>query len=142
MGNTGLGVMIGLLSGNGESARSFNLCRGKTISALKIGDDVLVFTFDDGAKLTLYDGGQSCCEHRYMNTDDNLYDFIGAKLLDAETRDGPEKDGNYGDVLESQFLLVTTSKGVFTVVNYNKHNGYYGGFLIQTSFMTDEPPIQ
>jgi hypothetical protein len=31
-------------------------------------------------------------------------------------------------VHETQFLIVDTTKGSFTIVNHNEHNGYYGGF--------------
>jgi hypothetical protein len=66
-----------------------------------------------------------------MHTDDVLQDFIGAKLLNAEVREGPTELDKYGDPIESEFLVVSTSIGFFTVVNYNEHNGYYGGFIIR-----------
>jgi len=121
--------MIGMLSGNKETVKAFNGAVGKSIKALGIDDDQLVFTFIDGSKIALFDDGQSCCEHRWMHTDDDLDDFIGATLRGAEVRDGPTDSSNeYGDLKESQFLIVSTSLGQFTVVNYNEHNGYYGGF--------------
>ena len=62
-----------------------------------------------------------------MHTDDDLAAFVGAKLLGARIADGPTIEEDY-EVKESQFLIVETSLGEFTVVNYNEHNGYYGGF--------------
>jgi hypothetical protein len=132
--NLGMGVMIGLLSGNQESVEAFRSVLGKTIIALVLGEDeALHFTFDDGSKLKLHDDGQSCCESRYMRTDDRLEDYIGSTLLNAEVRDAPTEAGEYGDEHEVQFLVVTTSKGAFTMSSHNEHNGYYGGFLIRAA---------
>jgi len=137
MSNLGIGVMLRTLGGNKESAEAFGGAIGKEIAALEIRDgegwgatNALYITFTDGNAIKLYDDGQSCCESRYMHTDDKLDDFVGATLLDAEVRDGGEEPAEYGDVKESQFLVITTSIGQFTVVNYNEHNGYYGGFAI------------
>lgn len=129
----GVGVMIGLLSGNRESVETFNEAIGKVIADLEIADDELVFTFSDETKIKLFDDGQSCCEKRYMHTDDELQDFIGASLQGADVQEGPTEDAQWGDEKEFAFLIVTTTKGQFTVVNYNEHNGYYGGFLIRAA---------
>lgn len=134
MGQPGIGVMIGYLAGNAESVEAFKGALGKTISALTLGDDdALHFGFEDGSKIKLFDDGQSCCESRYMRTDDNLSDYIGAQLLDAEIKDGPTQEGECGDEHEIQFLEVRTSKGCFTMASHNEHNGYYGGFLIRAA---------
>lgn len=81
-----------------------------------------------------------------MNTDDCLSEFIGSKFVNAEIKDGPsgtvDKDEDSYDAEldawltnnteeESQFLVITTTKGQFTVVNYVEHNGFYGGFDIE-----------
>ena len=144
MTHLGMGVMINSLSisRNRETAEALKAAVGKTIQDISIGEekaewstpDTLRFTFTDGSGLKIWDDGQSCCEHRYMYTDDELTDFYGAEFRDAEVRDGPsESPDGWGEVKESQFLIITTSVGQFTVVNYNEHNGYYGGFLIQAS---------
>jgi hypothetical protein len=131
----GIGVTLQILGGYGDTARIVSDAMGKTIVDVQIcntddtEEDSLRFRFADGSGIKLLDGGQSCCETRYMHTDDKLEDFVGAVLQNIEIQDGPEKMLDY-DVQESQFLVVTTSKGVFTVVNYNEHNGYYGGFAI------------
>lgn len=127
--------MINRLMKN-DGAEVFQSAIGKTITAISLTDDDstedrLRLTFDDGSKIAIYDDGQSCCEHRYMHTDDDLSVHIGATLVDGELRDGPEDTGEYGDSLECQFLLITTSRGVFTIANYNSHNGYYGGFAVR-----------
>lgn len=111
---------------------------GKEIKKLTIGGDCLNIEFSDNSKIEIYDGAQSCCEHRYMNTDDELHHFNGSRLLGASTRDGGTTDDD-NDVKETEFLIVDTSKGSFTVANYNEHNGYYGGFHIKVKKVKDEP---
>ena len=132
----GMVVMIGLLGGDAESVEAFRGAVGKTITALTLNesdeDNALHFTFADGSKLKLFDDGQSCCESRYMRTDDDLSAYIGAALISAEVREGPNIEDTYGEH-EVQFLLVTTSKGTFTMSSHNEHNGYYGGFLIRAA---------
>lgn len=126
-----MGVLIGMLAGNSESVAAFTGALGKTISGLRLGeDDALHFEFSDGTKIKLSDDGQSCCELRYMRTDDDLAAFIGAVLEDAEIKDAPDAEDEYG-THEVQFLEVKTSKGVFTMASHNEHNGYYGGFCIR-----------
>jgi hypothetical protein len=128
--NIGMGVMINALSGT-NGAEKVVEALGKTITYVGIEENELRFRFDDASELDLFDDGQSCCEHRYMNTDDDLAYFVGAVFQGVRVQDGGyEQDDDYGDCVESQFLLVDTNKGTFTVANYNSHNGYYGGFWI------------
>jgi hypothetical protein len=127
-----MGVMIAQLGGNADSVDAFTGSLNKTITALTLGsDDALHFHFDDGTKLRIFDDGQSCCEARYMRTDDNLGDFLGAKLLGAEIKDAPNVTDNEYDEHEVQFLEVKTDKGSFVMSSHNEHNGYYGGFAIR-----------
>lgn len=102
---------------------------GKTISAISVGESALRIEFTDATAVTLSDAGQACCEHRHMSTDDDTAHFIGAQFTGAELKDAPESTSDFG-VHECQFLEIQTSRGVFTVVNHNEHNGYYGGFSI------------
>jgi hypothetical protein len=133
MGQLGLGVMINALCGNADSVAAFTGAVGKTIAALSLGeDDALHFVFADGSKVRLFDDGQSCCENRYMRTDDNLAEFVGAKLLGAEIKEAPNVQAEY-DEHEVQFLEVQTDHGVFTMASHNEHNGYYGGFSIRAA---------
>jgi hypothetical protein len=135
---TGLGVVINALSGNKESAELFSAAIGKKIAALSLDkgqkrDDedtvCLSFTMDDGSRFKLMDDGQSCCERRWMSTDDDLAYYIGATLLGAEVREGNGTGGK--DVHDTEFLIVHTDLGDFTMTSHNEHNGYYGGFSIR-----------
>lgn len=131
MSRLGLGVMINMLGGNAKSTAALSASLGKTIAHLAIIGDALTFTFDDGSVLRVEDTGQSCCENRYMTSDDDLPSYIGGTLSSMEVRDAPDVDD--GDVHEVQFLVVTTSKGDITCETHNEHNGYYGGFSIECS---------
>jgi hypothetical protein len=132
MSNLGMGVMLNYLKGNRESVEVFKSSIGKGITRLELleeNDGALLFTFADETKMQMRDDGRSCCEDRYMHTDDDLQSFIGSKLLTAEIRDAPDVEDEY-DAHEVQFLVVATSKGVFTVETHNEHNGYYSGFAL------------
>ncbi len=132
MSQPGIGVMIGYLAGNESSVNAFKSALNKEISALELKDDELYFTFSDGTKIKLFDDGQSCCENRYMTTDDDLPYYVGSVLMDAEVAEAPNRPDEYGDH-EVQFLKVKTSKGVFTMESHNEHNGYYGGFSVRAA---------
>lgn len=125
----GLGVMIQSLGGNKETVNAVKSALGKVIEKVSLDDNELVFNFTDGTGLKMFDDGQSCCEYRYMRTDDDLSDYQGSTLLDFELKDAPNMEDEYGDH-EVQFLDVKTSNGVFQMANHNEHNGYYGGFWI------------
>lgn len=130
MGQLGMGVMLSMFGGDADSVAAFTGAGGKTIARLTLGeDDALHFVFDDGSKVKLFDGGQTCCESRYMRTDDDLAGFVGAKMLCAEIKEAPNVQDKY-DEHEVQFLEVQTDRGVFTMVSHNEHSGSYGGFSI------------
>jgi len=134
MSQIGIGVMLKMLGGNSESVKALTEAIGKRITALKLGDDdALHFEFADGSKMKLSDEGQSCCEARYMQTDDDLDSFVGATLLGAEIKDGPEVEDESSGVHEVQFLEVKTDRGSFTMASHNEHNGYYGGFCVMAA---------
>jgi hypothetical protein len=105
-------------------------------TAGRVDDSSCVLTFDDGSRLELFDFGQSCCERRYMSTDDNPADIIGARLLDVVESDGngyivPDPapdDYGFSDCHDVAFVRITTTNGPLVLVNHNEHNGYYGGF--------------
>lgn len=131
MGQLGIGAMLGRLGGNEESVKAITSVLNKTIKYVKVDEEMnaLRFEFKDGTKFKIFDDGQSCCESRYMRTDDDLTQFSGAIFIGAELKDAPNIEDEYGDH-EVQFLEIQTDKGVFTCSNHNEHNGYYGGFWV------------
>lgn len=138
MSNFGIGVMLGYLSGNDETVKAHLKAQGKIILNISFSEKALNLFFGDGTGIKIWDDGQSCCEHRYMTTNDDLPYFVGSKFLNVELREAPSKDTEYGDVHEVQFLLVNTNKGTFTIESHNEHNGYYGGFWIVINDLTQE----
>jgi hypothetical protein len=128
----GLGVMINMLCGwqTGEEIEAIlQKCIGNQIYKVDLVSDMLRFEMVDGYKFSISDEGQSCCEHRYMTTDDVLDQYVGATLLGFEIRPAPDVYNNYG-CHEVQFLVISTSLGNITAETHNEHNGYYGGFSI------------
>lgn len=132
MSSPGMGVMLGMLGGNEETVNAVKFSLGKKIKKVWLDEEnnKLSFEFEDNSTLDMWDDGQSCCEHRYMRTDDDLSEYEGTTLLDFELKTAPDQEDEYGEVHEVQFLDVKTDKGVFQLANHNEHNGYYGGFWI------------
>lgn len=107
---------------------------GRPIAAICVdNEDRLNIEFEGGGNLLIWDSGQSCCEHRYMTTDDDLASFVGAKLVDIEVLDGPNVS-EYDGCHDTQFVRVNTTAGTVTVVTHNEHNGYYGGFELNSEW--------
>lgn len=75
---------------------------------------------------------QSCCENwGYLITNDFIDEFIGSELLnivlvDSALNDKKIDEIEYCDSGDAMFVNFETSKGVFQIVAYNCHNGYYG----------------
>jgi len=98
------------------------------------GNGCLRLFFDDGV-VELMDGGQTCCEARYMKCDDDLSQFVGAEVVSVEKREGPDEKNEYGDEHETCFLHVNTSRGTIVACCHNEHNGYYGGFALEATLV-------
>lgn len=125
----GLGTMISLLSG--KSIQPLAPFVGQKIDAASFSDKRLRLRFGEKS-VTLRDDGQSCCEARWMSTDDDVSQMVGETLRDAEIADGPsrkEDPNDYGEH-DTAFLRVVTDRQTYTFVTHNEHNGYYGGFSI------------
>jgi hypothetical protein len=134
----GVGAILHALSGGsdhdpGEFA-------GLTIQNARMHNDKLYLTL--GTTVAIFDNGQSCCEHRYMTTDDDLQSLIGHELRRIESKPSGIEQANdeYGGEHETVFIEVGTDVGFVTIVNHNEHNGYYGGFGL-TIVKEDPPPL-
>lgn len=117
---------------NRQSDAIIQAAVGKTITDLALKDNTLAICFNDGTGIELKDEGQSCCEHRYMDSDGDDFSHVrGAKLLGIEIREAPslhqKEDSTDHDV---EFLVIRTSEGECVFSNHNEHNGYYGGFYV------------
>lgn len=120
----GVGVMLHLLVGSSQDPAKYY---GRTIRKAEITDNRLRLTFTGGAAIDIWDNGQSCCESRYMTTDDDLASLRGRKLRRIEAKNGPTENAD-DEPHETCFVEVATDRGFITLVNHNEHNGYYGGF--------------
>jgi hypothetical protein len=105
--------------------------RGPVIKDVTMDEDEITFRFEGGS-LRLRDCGQSCCETRYMSTDDDIRSLIGQRFVCWEVKDGGTNIDDDGyDQHDAQFLEIQTEGGFVTIVNHNEHNGYYGGFSVR-----------
>lgn len=109
-------------------ALHFAIANAQPIEAVFMCDEVIRFKFVNGT-LRVWDDGQSCCENRYMTTDDDLPSFVGAKLVSFDIVDAANVDTEY-DVHEQTFVKLETTAGTITLVSHNEHNGYYGGINV------------
>ena len=130
----GIGVMLNMMSSNQETLNALSHSIGKEIMSIQIENEELKILLSDEKVLLIWDDGQSCCEYRYMRTDDELDSFIGEKIVDFELKDADIICGKYCDH-EIQFLEIKTDKSVITFSNHNEHNGYYGGFSIKAKLI-------
>ena len=141
----GIGVMLHMLGDDGkETCAALVAATDKRIASIGLNqspeqwpEDNLVFRFDDGSGIRIYDDGQSCCENRYMTTDDDLQAFVGAQFVEAAVQSAANQPDKWGEH-EVGFLIITTSLGAFTVETHNEHNGYYGGFWLVARELQDE----
>jgi hypothetical protein len=141
MKQIGLGAAIHYLCGGSEEDPSKYY--GKIIETAFLDEENNEFRigFDEGVKISIWDDGQSCCEHRYMRTDDDPNDLVGNKLLSIETKETKETEDKY-NVHEIVFLEIKTDKSSIVFSNHNEHNGYYGGFgLTITEEKTETHPV-
>lgn len=113
---------------------------GRSITAAELQDDAfggrVFLTFEDGEKVRIFDDGQSCCERRYITTDDDLSDLVGHTLRHVLVKDGPEVEEEY-EVHETCFVEIGTDVGCVTLTTHNEHNGYYGGFSLNFERITN-----
>ena len=108
---------------------------GKVIADAEMFENQVGITFSDGVRIIIYDDGQSCCETRYMSTDDDLKTLIGYQLLDIVSKYTANNgclDDDLGNcqVREICFVEIVTTDGFVTLDNHNEHNGCYSGFSL------------
>ena len=102
-----------------DSVRIAKASVGKTIKSIQIDGEAIIFEFNDHPTIKIYDDGGEWEESRYMLTDDDLNDFIGAQLLAFEVRDATSQWDDEADVEHDiQFMCVRTTKGQFDVSSH------------------------
>jgi hypothetical protein len=96
-----------------------------------------------GYVLHVMDAGQSCCERRYLHTDDDLGSMVGETLtqiyvLDAAIKEEVGSDAEH----EVQFVHIVTNRQHVVVETHNEHNGYYGGFALRVEVYNSDGTLQ
>lgn len=121
----GLGAMIHHLGGGSpESASKYY---GKKITGAQFINDSLILFFAD-CIIEISDDGQSCCEERYLRTDDDPQDLVGKTLTSIKLKE-TKSDSDWG-VHEITFMEVQAEDACVTFSSHNEHNGYYGGICL------------
>jgi predicted phage gp36 major capsid-like protein len=116
--------------GQKDAAEIIERCIGKKIIEVKFSDDTIFLTFADMKTLWIWDGGQSCCERRFMRTDDNIQELVGLDFEGLELSTVARCSFESLDEREIQFLKVKAGWVEVVFSSHNEHNGYYGGFSI------------
>lgn len=129
----GIGAMLHQLGGG--TPHGANEYVGRIIETIQMEEDSLVIKFTDGVKIKIWDDGQSCCESRYMRTDDDLQSLVGKTLVHIMAKEAPSIENEWGEH-EVVFVEVMTNDGFITISNHNEHNGYYGGFGLSIDEVT------
>ena len=101
---------------------------GQKILSASINDNRLKLALSNGKNIEIWDDGQSCCEVRYIQTDDDVSDLVGNVLTRIKTKEAPNVSDEDTEVHEIVFVEIGTDKSSITLVSHNEHNGYYGGF--------------
>lgn len=117
--------------------KNFEKYIGKRISSAAIIDDVFVIKFEDRTKIGIADHGQSCCEDRFMTTDDDVTALAGTSLISIEEKPGPDVDDD-NNCHEICFVEIQTDRISLQLVNHNIHSGYYGGFNMKIKELPSE----
>jgi hypothetical protein len=105
--------------------------KGRTIRNVQVASDgsEIVFGLDDADAVSLQ-AVADCCAHAYIDDDSraDLPDLRGGLVVAAEVVDGGSVDWN-GDVRDTTFYKLRTTKGDLTITLHTEHNGYYSGWL-------------
>lgn len=126
---------------DGPNPAGIHQLTGRKIQSASLDADRLCLTFTDGSSFELWDDGQTCCEHRYLTTDDDLVTLVGNCVVSITLKPGPDvsEPDDYG-CHDTAFLEVQTTGGFVTLVTHNKHNGYYGGLYPRAVFKPKHVP--
>lgn len=118
---------------DGNGVEELKASLGKTIYKIKLNNNVVSLTLDDGSQFEFWDNGQNCCEERYLDTFDDIERIEGQKLVGVQVLNAgtpPEHDKQEVECHEISFLEFKTDKDVISFSSHNLHNGYYGGISL------------
>lgn len=118
-----------LLEVNEATLKAIGSCLGKTIKLIQVEPNLTIY-FTDDVMLTMWDDNWQCCEKRWLHSDDNPADLVGATLMDIQMEEGVDDEGEV-HIVESQFIRILTDKAPFVVTAYNQHTGAYAGIVVK-----------
>jgi hypothetical protein len=109
-----------------DQADLLNRVSGEKIvdARLDCEENKFCLMLESGTRLEIKDVAEKCCEKRYMYTDDNPQDLVGAKLVTVYVK--PTDN-------DLQFVDIVTDQITLTLRNYNVHNGWYAGFDVRVT---------
>jgi hypothetical protein len=108
----------------------FEDLKGKTLTSIDNGSDVLTFHCSDGTRYDMYHD-QDCCENVTIeDIEGDLEDLIGSEILQAEEISDDNFENNYKFEYEPDshtwtFYKLATIKGYVTIRWLGTSNGYY-----------------
>ena len=127
----------------GEKSKMKPAIFGRKYSDKKITDaffdkeaNEIRIDFEDGIKIKITDDGQSCCEERYLRTDDDLYRLIGQKFNSVILKTSASSGEDYG-CHDVKFMEIYAGHESVNFSAHNEHNGYYGGIDICVTEIDD-----
>ena len=104
-----------------------NILEGKTLKDIKVKNNKIIFTVDDGTKYKMFHD-YDCCENVYIeDICGDINNLIGSEIIMAEeviNRDLPPLN-KYDESYTWTFYKFATVKGYVTIRWYGESNGYY-----------------
>ena len=104
-----------------------NVLEGKTLEKIKVKDNKIIFTVDDGTKYKMFHD-QCCCEQVYIeDICGDIKNLIGSHIVMAEEVSNYDigKLDKWDDSYTWTFYKFATIKGYVTIRWYGTSNGWY-----------------
>lgn len=119
-------------------ANELDVLIGKTIHKIYLNKerDVIAFVVDGEPYPFMYYAEGDCCSNSWFEHIDNVPALIDAIVTAIDSEHGDQQGKHGDDVIEWDFIKITTHKGKATLEFRNQSNGYYGGWLER---ITDQP---
>lgn len=103
----------------------FDALVGKTLKAVKVGDERIDFECTDWSEYCQYHD-QDCCESVYVeDVCGDIDDLIGSPILSAEEVNNADAESKGRESETWTFYHLKTVKGTVTIRWYGTSNGYY-----------------
>lgn len=115
------------------------------LKALGYENDALIIRFENGCEIAVYDrNSQRCCEHRLIETADDLASLVGERFIRLDIvdvvnpEDHPSGEKEY---TEQTFIKLQTNRDSVTLNAYNLSNGQYGNLEAAVCVYVPHPKL-